>query len=42
MVSADQAGIGLKCEVQTRSGIVPASVVEKPFFDPKKQITNRA
>ena len=42
MVSADEADIGLECEVKTSSGIVPASVVEKPFFDPKKRITSKA
>ncbi|MGI3185422.1 glycine cleavage T C-terminal barrel domain-containing protein [Nioella aestuarii] len=38
MVSADQAMLGSEVEVVTRSGPVLATVVERPFYDPKKQI----
>jgi glycine cleavage system aminomethyltransferase T len=42
MVSADCAEIGTLLEVQTASGPAKATVVEKPFFDPKKKITAAA
>ncbi|WP_419904909.1 glycine cleavage T C-terminal barrel domain-containing protein [Kiloniella sp.] len=42
MVSAHYAEIGAKFEVQTPSGLTVATVVEKPFFDPKKKITAAA
>ncbi|MFT4783270.1 MAG: glycine cleavage system aminomethyltransferase T [Paracoccaceae bacterium] len=38
MVSADYANIGARVEVVTRSGPVQATIVERPFYDPKKKI----
>ena len=38
MVSLNSSKIGTKVGVLTSSGEVPASVIEKPFFDPKKKI----
>ena len=38
MVSAEHANIGVELEVVTNSGPVRAVVVERPFYDPKKQI----
>jgi aminomethyltransferase len=38
MVAADHAALGTELEVYTQSGPVEATVVEKPFFDPRKQI----
>ena len=38
MVSLNNSKIGTKVGVLTSSGEVPASVIEKPFFDPKKKI----
>jgi aminomethyltransferase len=38
MVSAEHANIGVEVEVVTNSGPVRAVVVERPFYDPKKQI----
>jgi aminomethyltransferase len=38
MVSADCAEIGAEVEVAMPSGPAPATVVERPFFDPKKKI----
>jgi glycine cleavage system aminomethyltransferase T len=38
MVSADYANIGARVEVVTRSGPVKATIVERPFYDPKKKI----
>jgi glycine cleavage system aminomethyltransferase T len=38
MVAADAAVIGAEVEVVTTSGPTKASVVERPFYDPKKQI----
>ena len=40
-VSIDYAKIGVICDIQTAAGVVQATVVEKPFFDPKKKITSR-
>ena len=38
MVAADSAVIGAEVEVVTKSGPTKATVVERPFYDPKKQI----
>jgi aminomethyltransferase len=38
MVAADAAVIGAEVEVVTKSGPTKATVVERPFYDPKKQI----
>jgi aminomethyltransferase len=38
MVVADAAVLGASVEVVTQSGPVTATVVERPFYDPKKQI----
>ena len=40
MVSTDYSNIGTNLEVQIGSLKVNATVVEKPFFDPKKKITS--
>lgn len=39
MVSIEHTEIGTVLEVQTKTGPVSATVVEKPFYDPKKKIT---
>ena len=39
MVAIEFAQIGRQLEVQLPSGMVAATVVEKPFYDPKKNIT---
>lgn len=36
MVSADHSQLGTKLEVETSAGSARATVVEKPFYDPKK------
>ena len=38
MVSAEHANIGAQVEVVTQSGPVLATICERPFYDPKKQI----
>lgn len=38
MLSADAARIGARVEVETRSGRLAATVVQQPFYDPKKSI----
>ena len=38
MVSADHANIGAEVEVVTKSGPIRATICERPFYDPKKQI----
>ena len=38
MVSTDCAEIGTRLEVEIPSGAAPSTVVERPFFDPKKKI----
>jgi aminomethyltransferase len=38
MVAADAAILGTEVEVLTKTGVVTATMVERPFFDPKKQI----
>ena len=38
MVSAAHANIGAQVEVVTKSGPVGATICERPFYDPKKQI----
>lgn len=38
MVSAEYANIGSEVEVVTNSGPARATIVERPFYDPKKQI----
>jgi aminomethyltransferase len=38
MVSAEHANIGAQVEVVTKSGHVLATICERPFYDPKKQI----
>lgn len=42
MINVDCANIGSTLGVQTPDGMVVATVVEKPFFDPKKKITMAA
>lgn len=39
MVSIECTEIGTVLEIQTKTGPVSATVVEKPFYDPKKKIT---
>ena len=38
MVSAEHANIGVQVEVVTKSGPIRATICERPFYDPKKQI----
>jgi len=38
MVSAEHANIGTEVEVVTKSGPARATICERPFYDPKKQI----
>ena len=38
MVSAEHANIGTEVEVVTKSGRIRATICERPFYDPKKQI----
>lgn len=38
MVAVEYAELGTQLEIRTSAGIANATVVEKPFFDPKKQI----
>ena len=38
MVAADSASLGTQVEVSTPTSELHANIVEKPFFDPKKQI----
>lgn len=38
MVSAEYANIGAEVDVVTNSGPVRATIVERPFYDPKKKI----
>jgi glycine cleavage system aminomethyltransferase T len=38
IVSAEHANIGAQVEVVTQSGPVRATICERPFYDPKKQI----
>lgn len=38
MTAIEHSGIGTDLEVQTATEILPARIVEKPFFDPKKTI----
>lgn len=38
MVAVEYSELGTELEIRTSAGIANATVVEKPFFDPKKQI----
>ncbi len=38
MLSADAAQIGARVQVHTRTGLLDATIVERPFYDPKKTI----
>lgn len=38
MLSADAAQIGARVQVRTRTGLLDATIVERPFYDPKKTI----
>ncbi|MGY9011881.1 MAG: glycine cleavage T C-terminal barrel domain-containing protein, partial [Rhodobacterales bacterium] len=38
MVAVDRASLGTQVEVSTPTNELHANIVEKPFFDPKKQI----
>ncbi len=40
MVAIEQAEIGNTVDVNTSSGLVSATIVETPFFDPRKQIAS--
>lgn len=37
MVEVDHAALGTRFEIQQPDGVMPATVIEKPFYDPKKQ-----
>ena len=39
MVLIDYAQLGVQFDINTPEGVLKATVVEKPFFDPKKKIT---
>jgi aminomethyltransferase len=38
MVSAEHADIGTSVDVLASSGLIRASIVGRPFYDPKKEI----
>ena len=38
MVAIDHAGLGMELDIAMPQGLVKATVVEKPFYDPKKQL----
>ena len=38
MLSVDAAHLGARVQVQTRTGVMAATIVEQPFYDPKKSI----
>ncbi|MCG6112711.1 MAG: glycine cleavage system protein T [Paracoccus sp.] len=38
MLSADAAQISARVQVRTRTGLLDATIVERPFYDPKKTI----
>jgi aminomethyltransferase len=38
MVAADTAELGTKLQVAMPGGPAPATIVERPFFDPKKKL----
>ena len=38
MVSVECAELGTEMEVMTQSGAARATVVDRPFFDPKKKL----
>ena len=38
MLSASAAQLGRRVQVETRSGLLAATIVEQPFYDPKKSI----
>jgi len=38
LVAADAAVLGAEVDVVTKAGVLKATVVERPFYDPKKQI----
>ena len=40
MVAVEQSYIGNKFQVNTGEGSYDSTVVEKPFYDPKKKIAN--
>ena len=41
MVSVDKSELGTELNVEVLSKNVKATVVEKPFYDPKKKIANK-
>jgi aminomethyltransferase len=41
MVSIESVNIGTQLQIEMGSEKVPAIVVEKPFYDPKKRITSK-
>ncbi len=40
MVSIEQSQIGNKFQINTNEGMFNCTVVEKPFYDPKKKIAS--
>ncbi len=42
MVGVDRTDLGQRLEVETNDGVVEATVVETPFFDPKKRLAASA
>ena len=41
MISIEQSKIGTELDVEILSKKIKATVVEKPFYDPKKKIANK-
>ena len=39
MISIENSGINTKIQIETPSGTKEATIVDKPFYDPKKKIT---
>ena len=40
MVAAEHASVGAEVEVVTRAGAVPATIAERPFYDPEKKLAS--
>ncbi|MEO4042934.1 glycine cleavage T C-terminal barrel domain-containing protein [Hoeflea sp. CAU 1731] len=40
MVAAEHASVGAEVEVVTRAGVAPATIAERPFYDPEKKLAS--
>ena len=40
MLAIEESELGTAVEVMTNSGVTRATVVERPFFDPKKSVAS--